>query len=301
VNTQAPPPNQIPSERINQFLQLQRPPDVRFKDLEDAIGKPTTHTVLPMRVRVDYPGLTQSSALVNVSLQFETRDLHFQSDGNKSWATVNIPGRISSMTRTPVATFEYPLEVHASDGPHAVYQKSVPLAPGRYRLDIVAKDAAGGTMNFYEARLDVPELNTAGLSSSSLILSDAMEKIPAKAIIGSMFTIGDTKVRPHPGNEFTRDEAVGFYLQVYNFMPDPVTQKPSGSIEYRIERDGVTDVDFAEEIGRIANASANQVTIKRMLPLRGLEPGKYALHLTVTDPNRDQTLQQSAFFTVSQR
>jgi len=49
-------------------------------------------------------------------------------------------------------------------------------------------------MNSYEARLDVPELNAAGLSSSSLILADAMEKIPAKAIIGSMFTIGDTKV-----------------------------------------------------------------------------------------------------------
>ena len=301
VNTQAPPTNQNQFERLNQFVQLQQPPDVKFKELEDAIGKPITYTVLPMRVRVDYLWLTQSSALTNVSLQFESRDLHFQSDGNKSWATVNIVGRISSTTRRPVATFEYPLEVHASDGPHAVYQKSVPLAPGRYRLDIVAKDAAGGNMNFYQARLDVPELNTAGLSSSSLILADAMEKIPAKAIIGSMFTIGDTKVRPHLGNEFTRDEAVGFYLQVYNFMPDPVTQKPSGWIEYRIEKDGLTDVDFSEEIGSIANASANQVTIAKWLPPRNLEPGRYTLHLTATDRNRNQTVQQSAYFTISPR
>jgi len=94
-------------------------------------------------VRVDYLWLTQSSALTNVSLQFESRDLHFQSDGNKSWATVNIVGRISSTTRRPVATFEYPLEVHASDGLHAVYQKSVPLAPGPYRLDIVARTPRG--------------------------------------------------------------------------------------------------------------------------------------------------------------
>jgi len=84
-------------------------------------------------------------------------------------------------------------------------------------------------------------------------------------------------------------------------MPDPVTQKPSGSIEYRIEKDGLTDVDFSEEIGSIANASANQVTIKKLLPPRNLEPGRYSLHLTVTDRNRNQTLQQSAYFTVSPR
>ncbi len=301
VGTPAAPANQNQFERLNQFVQLQQPPAVKFKELEDAIGKPITYTVLPMLARLDRLWVTQSTAMMNISVQFETRDLHFQSDGTKRWATVNILGRISTMTRRPVMTFEYPLVVHSDDGPHAVFQKQAPLAPGRYRLDLVANDVAGGTMNKFETALEVPEFNMAGLSSSSLILADSIEKIPAKTIGAGMFVIGDVKVHPHLGNAFTSDEAVGFYLQVYNFMPAPATQKPFGSIEYRIDKDGSTDVDFSEDVGSIANASANQVTIQRWLPPRTLDPGRYTLHLTVIDRNRDQTIEQSANFTVSPR
>ena len=35
----------------------------------------------------------------------------------------------------------------------SVYQKSVPLPPGMYRLNVVAKDITGGNMNNYEMAL----------------------------------------------------------------------------------------------------------------------------------------------------
>ncbi len=38
----------------------------------------------------------------------------------------------------------------------SIYQESVPLTPGRYRLNIVAKDIIAGNMNNYELALDVP-------------------------------------------------------------------------------------------------------------------------------------------------
>ena len=38
----------------------------------------------------------------------------------------------------------------------SIYQKAVPLAPGRYRLNVVAKDIVGGNMTNYEMALDVP-------------------------------------------------------------------------------------------------------------------------------------------------
>ena len=118
---------------------------------------------------------------------------------------------------------------------------------------------------------------------------------------GDVFAIGDTKVRPRVGNKFTREEKMGIYLQVYNFGPDEKTQKPSGSIEYEIDKAGTNEkiMDFSEDLDKVPNASANQVTIEKLLPLSSLPPGAYTIKVKSIDKNRNQTVQQQANFTVS--
>ena len=68
----------------------------------------------------------------------------------------------------------------------------MPLAPGRYRLNMVAKDMIAGNMNNYEVALDVPHFEEEKLASSSLILADTIEKLPTKSIGG-----GDVRDRRH--------------------------------------------------------------------------------------------------------
>ena len=58
-------------------------------------------------------------------------------------------------------------------------------------------------------------------------------------------------------------------------------------------------MDFSEEVSSVANASASQVTIEKMLPLRTLEPGAYTLKVMVTDRIGNQTVQRQGNFTVS--
>jgi hypothetical protein len=109
------------------------------------------------------------------------------------------------------------------------------------------------------------------------------------------------KVRPRVGNMFTKDEKMGIYLQVYNFGADEKTQKPSGSIEYEIDKVGTNEkvTVFSEELSTIRNASASQVTIEKLLPLTSLPAGTYTLKVKATDKNRNQTVMQQANFTVS--
>ncbi len=294
--------------RLEQFAKLQQPPPVKFKDLEAAITTRISYNVLPMLVRVDYVRVTESSVLANITVQFENKDLNFQTKTGVSKAVVNLLGRISNMTRRPINTFEYPLEVTAPPDmlqkyaeQRSIYQQSVPLKPGRYRLNIVAKDLTGGNMNNYEVALDVPHFDEDKLASSSLILADEIQKLPTKSIGGGMFAIGDTKVRPRLGDKFKRDESMGIYLQVYNFGPDEKTQKPAGAIEYEIDKMGSNEklLDFTEDVGKIANASASQVTVEKLLPLRTLPPGTYTLKVRVLDKNRNQSVLQQANFTVS--
>ena len=295
--------------RLEQFVKLQKPPAIKFKDLEAIINTRITFNVLPMLVRVDYVRITETSVLTNITVQFENKDMQFQSKEGVQKAIVNLFGRVTTMTRRPVTTFEKPLEIIAPPdmlervaAQRSLYQQSVPLAPGRYRLNIVAKDIVGGNINNFELALDVPRFEEDRLASSSLILADTIEKLPTKSIGGSMFAIGDTKVRPRVGDRFRQDEKMGIYFQVYNFMPDEKTQKPSGSVEYEIDKAGAGNekvLEFSEDLLKIPNVSANQITIEKLLPLKGFAPGNYILKIRAMDKKANQTVQQQVNFTVN--
>jgi hypothetical protein len=191
--------------------------------------------------------------------------------------------------------------------PHRIYQKTVPMQPGRYRLNIAAKDLVGGNTGTYEMVLDVPHIEDDVLGSSTLILADQLEKVPTKSIGTGMFVIGSSKVRPRLGETFSRKEKMGIYMQLYNFEADEKTHKPDGEIVYEIDKVGATKdgpltkvFDFSENVKDLQGGAA-QVTIEKLLPLTDLDPGQYKLNIKVTDKLRNpvQTLTQSATFTVN--
>ena len=76
--------------------------------------------------------------------------------------------------------------------------------------------------------------------------------MPTKSIGTGQFVIGSSKVRPRLSEQFKRDEKMGIYVQLYNFEPDEKTQKPDGTIEYEVLKNGSNQkvFEFAEEIGK---------------------------------------------------
>jgi hypothetical protein len=56
---------------------------------------------------------------------------------------------------------------------------------------------------------------------------------------------------------------------------------------------------FVQDISKIPNVTASQVTFEQILPLKNLVPGQYTLKLKITDQNRNQVLTPSAQFTVN--
>jgi GWxTD domain-containing protein len=293
--------------RLQQFVDLQKAPPIKFKDLEAAVNSRITFNVLPMQARVDYIRVTNSSVLTYVTLQFDRKDLQFQLKDGIQKATVNIYGRVTSMARKPVNQFEdtvsvesLPEDLKENSKGSSIYNKAVLLPPGIYRLNVVAKDVVGGNMINQEIKVDVPRYDDETLASSSMILADVLERVPTRSIGTGQFVIGASKVRPRVGESFHREEKLGVFAQFYNFAPDEKTQKPNGSIEYEVVKQGSNQrvLDFTEDVTSIDGASANQVTVEKLLPLQSFELGKYTLKMTVTDRNRDQKVTTSGNFTV---
>ena len=57
--------------------------------------------------------------------------------------------------------------------------------------------------------------------------------------------------------------------------------------------------DFTEDLKAVPGASAQQVTVEKLLPLAKLQPGQYTLRMKVTDRIRNQVVTPSATFTVN--
>jgi GWxTD domain-containing protein len=293
-------------ERLQQYADLQKAPKIKFKDLEAVVTSNVKYNLLPVKVRADFMRITTNSIQTNVTLQLEKKDLQFQAKEGISKAVVNVYGRITTMSRRvvnvfeDVVTVEVPSEMlEAATKGASVYQKSIPLPPGLYRLNLVAKDIVGGNMNNYELALNVPRYDEETLSSSSLILADLIEKVPTRSIGTGPFVIGSSKVRPRLGESFRRDEKMGIYVKLYNFAADEKTNKPVATVEYEVLKNGSNQkiFEFAEDLKEAQ--SPTEITIEKILPLASMEPGQYTLKMKVTDKVKNQPLTLSGVFNVS--
>ena len=295
--------------RLEQFAQLQRPPTVKFKDLEAAVNSRITYNVLPMKVQVDYFPVTDASVMTYITVQFDNKDLQFQAKDGVQKAVVEIYGRVTTITRrTAVSPFEDTVTVDAPTEMlqayaqrKSIYQKAVPLKPGTYRLNVVCKDKVGGNLNNYETSITVPTMDAEKIGSSTLVLADLIESVPVRSIGSGPFVIGGWKVRPRVDQIFKREEKLGIFVKLFNLSSDEITRKPTGQVHYELIKNGSNEkiLDFTEELADRPDASASQLTIEYFYPLNKLAPGQYTLRLRVTDSTKNQVITPTAQFTVT--
>jgi hypothetical protein len=261
-----------------------------------------------MKVRADFFPITDASAATLVTIQFDNKDLQFVNKDGLQRAEVHILGRITSMTRKPIANFEDPVTVtcapellQAYSQQRSIYQKNVPLVPGTYRLSLIVKDMVAGNLSQQEMVLNVPRLDPDKATPSSLILADIIEKVPMNSIGAGMFVIGDSKVRPRIDDVFKRDERMGIYMKLYNLGSDDMTHKPTGEVTYEVVKNGSNEtiLQQTEQLADIPDASPSQVTLEKTLNLKALAPGKYTIRIKINDKNRNQTITPHAEFTVT--
>jgi GWxTD domain-containing protein len=294
-------------DRMQRYVNLEKAPTIKFKDLDAVVNSTIRYNLLPMKVRTDYIPVTESSVLTSLTIQFNREDLQFRQKDGVAEALVNLTARITTMTGRRIGQ---PIEqVVSVRGPaeqlatlqqgQAIYNKTVSLLPGRYKLTVVAKDVVGENLVNYDVALNVPAFSEDTLATSSLILADQLEKVPTRSIGDGMFVIGSSKVRPKMDETFKRTDTLGIYMQIYNFEADETTHKPAGNVSYEIVRNGSNEkvLEFSEDVNALSGG-ASQMIIEKRLKLDNMAPGEYTLNIKVTDSKRNETVTPSAKFKV---
>jgi GWxTD domain-containing protein len=296
------------SERMNEFTRLDlyarifKPPEVKFRDLKAVVISRLSAQLLPFDVRTDFIRVTEESVLTPITIQASNRDLQFENKEGVMHSVMDIYGQVTSLGGRMVSTFE---DAVAMDVPEndfqryvdrkSVYQKVLPLRPGRYKLSVVVKDDLNGHMGSIELGIQVPRFDEEQLANSSLILADLIQPLPTSQVGTGPFVIGGTKVRPSVNQQFTREQNLGIYMQVYNLGIDPETHKPSADIQYEIMKDGKSFLSQTEDAAKLKNAS-QQITLQKTMPLKALQPGKYTVQIKVTDNVKKQTVSPTVTF-----
>ena len=297
-------------DRLEEFAALQKAPPIKFKDLEEVVTHKLSYNLMPFDVRVDFVKVTDDTVLVPITVQVKNKDVTFVKEDEVQRGTVNIFGRVTTLTDRVAQTFEdtVQVDVPAELLPQtldnsSVYWKALPLRPGRYRLDLVVKDVHGDRVGTWSRGIMVPEYSDDKLASSSLILADDMEKVPARSVGAGNFVIGTTKVRPRVApadgkpTTFKKNQKVNFWMQVYNLGIDRKSRKPSAVIQYELVNAATNKpvVQATESTDKMGNVG-EQLTLEKVLP--PLPAGIYRLTIKVDDSISKQTINPSAEFAV---
>src|ERR1700688_4212979 len=300
-------------DRLEQYAKLQAAPAVKFKDLEEVVSHKISVNLMPFDVRADFVKVTSDTALVPVTIQIKNRDVTFQNKDGVERGTVNIFGRVTTLTGKIVQTFEdtvqvdVPVELLPKTAENSsVYWKALPLriSQNRYRLDIVVKDVNGDRTGSWSHAIQIPDFSEDQLSNFTLIIADQMEPVATKNVGTGNFVIGTTKVRPRVAPSdgkpilFKRNQKLNFWMQVYNLSVDEKTHKPSATIEYNVtdanNKAVIHTVESTDTMGNVGD----QVTLQKTLSAANLPAGLYKIEIKVNDKLSKQTVDPTATFAV---
>ena len=79
-------------------------------------------------------------------------------------------------------------------------------------------------------------------------------------------------------------------MTAYNFEADPKTHRPIGQVIRTLKGKNENLYELSEDLSKVPNASAGQVTFEKNLALKDLAPGQYRYPFENPDPNRNQVL-----------
>jgi len=294
-----------PFEALMRFNELQRVPPLERSPFEGTItNRPLIdENTLNFEVQPNYFRQSDNKVLTALTIQANNSELVFKDIAGLPTPRVNIIGQVKSVAEERVGKFEDSVtttgtaqELSELRNRKSAYAKALILEPGRYRLDVIVRDIDSGAAGIQHVSLNVPKFSSDQLSASSLVLAAKLEST-AGSVAVTPFTIGTTKVIPNLSGEFTRNQPVGVYLQLYNAAIDQTTLRPAVEVEYVLSQDG-KELGKQKEDWREINDAGQRLTLTRLIDTRSLSPGEYQIQVRIKDTITSQAISPSARFTI---
>lgn len=297
-----------PFRRMEIITNLQRPPQVKYSDLQALAGGDTgviDNNPLDFQLDVSFFRQSDDRVITAFTVQADNKELVFADVGGLQTANMNIFGRIMAVSGKRSGIFEDSVAANATTEELAdtkdkksIYQKAVALSPGTYKVDVVVRDVRSGNKGIRSLGFTVPRYDEKKLDTSTLILASKL-RTTTERDIGGMFVIGSAKVIPNLTGTYKKGQEVGIYMQVYNAGIDQTTLRPAVDVNYVLLKDGKEVLNQPENWEGLSD-SGQRLTLARLLPTVTMPLGSYELKIKIKDRVSGQLIEKSSKFTITQ-
>ena len=178
----------------------------------------------------------------------------------------------------------------------SIYQKSMQLAPGRYKLDIIIHDANSEKVGTKSVGIILPNVSKETLTISSVVLAD---RIDFDAALEQASPFGPAKVFPNVSRVFQPDQALLIFFQLSNFEIDASSQSGYLLSIADIVTDSQKVISQRLKIDNMNAANRERLHLVHRFDLTGLKSGEYEVTLEVQDQISEQRLQRQMPFRIA--
>ena len=238
----------------------------------------------PDLARVPVSAKLEGSAVQPMSSQEPTR-LHFL-------------GAAYSEDDSVAAMFSETLDM-AIDTPVLDYGNILKLRPGSYRFELVVSSERG-TLGVAERDLEVPALDTKGLASSSLVVSQQFAPLPEqiqkmqRKLISETdpFIFREFRVIAPVEPQVRMDRPLAVFYKLYNLAETTGPGKLQARMQLIDERGGTNRFPWMNLDGNLERTDTGEaaVFLGFRLPVGRLAPGKYQLVVETAESSTGRTV-----------
>ena len=291
-----------PFDRLRQYFDLRRPPEFKFEKLATDVETRILYNPIPLKMVSAVYRVGQNAFLIPLTVQIPATELSYAQFGDSNQrATVEIYGRVEDLSGKVVYEFEDTLagdkgvDEILSTETHFLYQKQIPLRPGRFKFSLVAKDTRSQRVSQAATSIHVGESKAGNLATSSLILADGFASSAREETLSDPFnTPSGLKVFPNITRQFRNGSKLHVYTEIYELQVDQAALAPLVQAKLRLFH-GRDEILVQEP--RMIQLDDRVVLIQEV-ELKDLRPGLYRIMLQVQDQVSGQSLVEPASFEI---
>jgi VWFA-related protein len=266
----------------------------RELQLEQELASDLPTTDLPVYLATGYFRLASNKFFVPISLVVPGREIPFTHGGDQDKATLDVIGAVTDENKRPITTLRDTVKFNVR-GSQEVRRKNVQynsgfvLPAGKYHLKFVVRENQSGRLGSFETDLVVPELKTAPVKMSSVVLASQLQPA-AKRHSDNPLVRDGSELIPNVTHVFSSGQHLYLYYEVY----DPAREGSGKAAEKQPGIRLLTNVAFFS--GKVKTYETPLVEAQHLnvpdrkaavfqldVPLTSLKPGFYTCQVNVID------------------
>jgi VWFA-related protein len=267
----------------------------REHQLDEELASDLPSTDLPVYLAAGYFRIGQDKFFVPISLVVPGSEIPFASDATRDKATLDILGEAVDDKHRPVGDMRDTIKLAVQTSAQ-VKQKNVQydngfvLPAGAYHLKFVLRENQTGRMGSFETDFTIPDLKTAPLKMSSIILASQIQSSSKKKMGDDPLVRDGSEIVPNVTHVFTSQQHLYFYYEVYDAAHVAANGNAKASGDIRL----LSNVAFFQGKAKTyetplvettqLNAPDRHAAIFQLdVPLTQLKPGFYTCQVNVVD------------------